>query len=62
MGRKPCLPLYLGDDITDEDGFKAAQEKGGLGILVGNNALSSAEYYLNDVEEVETFLTNILVT
>ena len=58
-GRKLCLPLYLGDDLTDEDGFKVAQEKGGLGILVGDNALSSAEYCLNDVGEVETFLVKI---
>jgi len=29
------IPVYIGDDVTDEDGFKAARERGGLGIHVG---------------------------
>ncbi len=28
-------PLFIGDDITDEDGFAAAQQLGGAGIKVG---------------------------
>jgi len=28
-------PLFIGDDITDEDGFAAAQQLGGTGIKVG---------------------------
>jgi trehalose-phosphatase len=59
VDKKLYLPLYLGDDLTDEDGFKMAQDKGGVGILVGDNALSSAEYCLSDVGEVEAFLAKI---
>lgn len=29
------LPVYFGDDVTDEDGFVAAQELGGLAVFVG---------------------------
>ena len=59
-GGKSCFPLYLGDDITDEDGFKMARYKGGIGIRVGNNPSSNAEYHLNDVEEVKAFLGKVL--
>jgi trehalose 6-phosphate phosphatase len=28
------LPIYLGDDLTDEDGFRAVVAHGGLGVVV----------------------------
>lgn len=28
-------PIFVGDDVTDEDGFLAAQAGGGFGVLVG---------------------------
>jgi trehalose 6-phosphate phosphatase len=28
-------PIFVGDDLTDEDGFLAAQAAGGFGVLVG---------------------------
>lgn len=54
------LPVYLGDDVTDEDAFKALP-KYGIGILVGEHfALSAACCHLSSVEEVQKLL-NYLV-
>jgi trehalose-phosphatase len=49
------LPLYIGDDQTDEDAFKALK-KIGMTIFVGLPSHSSAQYYVNDPVEVHTFL------
>lgn len=38
VGRRP---VYVGDDVTDEDGIVAAQEAGGLGIRVGDAAIAT---------------------
>lgn len=53
---KGC-PLFIGDDITDEDGFIAAQELGGSGVKVGINGKSGAKYALPNVDAVHAFLT-----
>jgi len=53
------LPIYIGDDRTDEDAFRAL-EKPGVGILVSDRAQeTSANYTLRNPEEVERFLQNI---
>jgi trehalose 6-phosphate phosphatase len=51
------LPLYLGDDLTDEDAFKAVNDLDGISILIGEaSQQSAAAYYLNSTSEVESFL------
>lgn len=50
------LPVYIGDDITDEDAFQALKERG-IGIRVMDRATSSqAAYRLNDTAEVKELL------
>ncbi len=49
-------PLFVGDDLTDEDGFKAAQELGGLGVLAGPRRPTSAQRQLAGVEQVRDWL------
>lgn len=50
------VPFYIGDDVTDEDAFKAIYEKG-IGILVGSHGhKTAARYSLKDVDEVRKFL------
>ncbi|MDI6799795.1 MAG: trehalose-phosphatase [Actinomycetota bacterium] len=53
------LPIYLGDDLTDEDAFLALEEMG-LTALVGEESPKSvAEYFLSDIGEVELFLGGV---
>lgn len=50
------VPLYLGDDVTDEDAFRAV-EKQGIGILVAEEPRpTAAAYGLRDPGEVRRFL------
>lgn len=51
------LPIFIGDDVTDEDGFAAAAELGGFGILVGPARDTAAHYRLQGPEEVYAWLT-----
>ncbi|WP_417694778.1 trehalose-phosphatase [Roseibium sp.] len=48
-------PVFVGDDVTDEDGIAAAQTLGGFGIKVGDSA-SCARYRLKDVTAVLAWL------
>ncbi len=49
-------PVFIGDDITDEDGFAAAAELGGFGILVGDRSPSAARFQLANPAAVHTWL------
>ncbi|MBT0959537.1 trehalose-phosphatase [Denitromonas iodatirespirans] len=52
-----ALPLFIGDDVTDEDGFRAAEELGGFGILVGGLRRGTrARFCLPDVKGVHHWL------
>ncbi len=51
-----ALPFYIGDDVTDEDAFRALKERG-IGILVAEAPRkTAATYILRDTEEVYRFL------
>lgn len=52
-------PVFIGDDVTDEDGFRAAQAAGGLGILVGDRRPTLAQAGLPDVAGVWRYLDRI---
>jgi len=52
-------PIYLGDDLTDEDAFRSLPEQG-IGILVGNHSeYTYADYGLTDPAQVNTFLNKL---
>lgn len=58
LGQKGLFPVYIGDDTTDEDAFRALKNKG-LTIFVGRPRASCADYYLKDTKEVYRFLRKI---
>lgn len=47
-----AMPIFIGDDLTDEDAFSAAQVLGGFGILVGAPRPTLASRSLADVDTV----------
>jgi trehalose 6-phosphate phosphatase len=53
-------PFFFGDDITDEDGFEAARDLGGAGILIGELRPTAATYRLGDVAALRGWIAAIL--
>jgi trehalose 6-phosphate phosphatase len=50
------MPVMVGDDLTDEHAFGAAEEMGGYGILVGQPRRTAARYRLASVADVRSWL------
>lgn len=49
-------PIFVGDDVTDEDGMSAAIEFSGFGVAVGERACDIARYHLESVAAVHQWL------
>ncbi len=65
LDRDDVVPIYLGDDITDEDAFRALAGHG-IGIFVGSandpeaaDRTTTADYGLRTIGEVEEFLNRL---
>lgn len=59
MSRPPfagARPAFVGDDATDEDGFRTAQALGGMGVLVGPPRRTLASRRLDGVEATLAWL------
>jgi trehalose 6-phosphate phosphatase len=60
LDRPDVLPLYIGDDLTDEDAFRAIADRG-IGIVVEAGTRSTAaSYVLKHAEEVQAFLRHLI--
>lgn len=55
------VPLYIGDDETDEDAFLACRREGGLGLLVGSasGAETWADFTLSHPRDTFEFLARL---
>lgn len=50
------LPVFAGDDLTDEAGFRAVNAHGGISVLVGARRASAARHALRDPVDVRAWL------
>lgn len=53
------LPIYIGDDLTDEDAFAMVNEIGGISIKVGDDQRTLALHRLPGVRQVLRWLESI---
>jgi trehalose 6-phosphate phosphatase len=49
-------PIYIGDDVTDEDAFEAVNALGGMSVRVGSAALTRASYRLPSIADVHRWI------
>ena len=62
MGEAPFAgrrPMFVGDDLTDEDGFAVVAELSGLGIKVGEGP-TSAPYRVDTVSTLLAWLRRLM--
>lgn len=52
------VPIFFGDDQTDESAFKALNDRG-ITVKVGQDRKTHAQYFVKDVEEVVDFLSSM---
>jgi trehalose-phosphatase len=62
-GQESLLPIFIGDDLTDEDAFDSVLHDG-VGIVVrhtedGDRA-TAARYCLNDPDQVRKFIERLV--
>jgi trehalose 6-phosphate phosphatase len=49
-------PVFVGDDVTDEQGFAVVNELGGLSVRVGHTGETAAKCRLENVSELRVWL------
>ena len=52
-------PVFVGDDVTDEDGFRTVNAMGGVSVLAGPARPTAARHRLPDVASVVAWLRGI---
>ncbi|MDX1385114.1 MAG: trehalose-phosphatase [Thermoanaerobaculia bacterium] len=52
-------PVFVGDDVTDEDGFEAVNALGGVSVRVGDLDATAAHYHLESVGALRRWLERL---
>jgi trehalose 6-phosphate phosphatase len=63
MSRPPMqgtVPVFIGDDLTDETGFIAARACGGHGVLIGPQRLTEADYRIDSPAALRRWLAEAI--
>ena len=63
MRTKPFIkrrPIFIGDDVSDEDGFETVNKIGGWSVRVGNYKRSKANFFLPNVTSVHEMMKQLL--
>jgi len=50
------IPVFAGDDLTDESGFEVINARAGISVLVGDRGHSAARHHLPDPAAVRAWL------
>jgi trehalose-phosphatase len=59
LDESAVLPVYIGDDVTDEDAFKVLKDRG-IGIAVAESPRATAAgYILENPDVVQIFLEDL---
>jgi trehalose 6-phosphate phosphatase len=54
-------PVFIGDDITDEDGFIVVNQMDGFSVKVGPTVGQTAAHYeLHDIDAVHDWLESVV--
>jgi trehalose 6-phosphate phosphatase len=53
------VPVFIGDDVTDEDGFRVVNDHGGLSIQIGTRLPTAARARIASVGELHAWLGDI---
>ena len=64
MKTKPFInrkPIFIGDDVSDEDGFETVNKKNGWSVRVGKFKKTKANYFLPNVKSVHKILNHLLM-
>jgi len=55
----PGIPIYFGDDYTDESAFRTVNLAQGISVRVGQKCRTNARYYVRGVGDVKSFLEDL---